>query len=129
MIEVRWFDDEQTIIIYEVCCNWGRGEIFSAFQRGSELYQSVNYDVDTIFLLENVKRPPQALQRLGKILHKTRPLNLGFCVVISDDPIIQNIAKIGLSVWENSSIQYAVASSISDALSKIEASKPEEIRV
>ncbi len=43
LVTVKWLDDTQTILCYDLFKNWTWDEMFSAFATGQEMIGSVNH--------------------------------------------------------------------------------------
>jgi hypothetical protein len=115
-IQVSWYNEEKTIIIWKFIGDWNWQDYHTAINRAVVMLKGVDHMVDSIMDLEhNRALPPDALIE-GKRWFVVAPDNFGITVVARANRLIQTIALTIGSVYKQFGSKIMTAPTVEDAV-------------
>lgn len=88
-IQVRWDNDEKTVICYSFEGRWTWDELHDAIAESRRLLDAVDYKVNTIAdMRQSTILPPSLLSNARAIMSGSHP-NEGFTVVVGSNKLVQ----------------------------------------
>jgi|GEM_PF-1943173 len=82
-IEVKWKDNEKTIVLLNFAKNWAWSDVPEARQLGEDLMKSVDHIVDTIVDIHIVDRVPPGSLSVWRGMQNARLRNEGITVIVT----------------------------------------------
>ena len=124
-IDVRWYDDEETIVCYEFTGRWTLEELYTAIDRAHELGASRDYTVDMIVDLLGSQRTPRNVLSIVSYASRKKLLNIGAVVLLTRDRVIRSVAGVVIRLTPLRG-EYKFAATLEEALDIIERSRTVE---
>lgn len=120
-ITVYWYDETRRILYYSFKDRWTWEEYFIALARGRSLMKSAGQLVCTINDLQQTDYlPDDFIEKAGDV-SRTRPLNSGVSVYISQSPFFAAIYQVLCGLYPETPIRYPLVTTEEEALQKIAA--------
>jgi hypothetical protein len=88
-IEVRWDDEQKSIIRWTFPKQWTWDEFYSALQGSRALVRQQNHIVDVIVDMSISELFPRNLMTQSQVTLQTSSLNIGIIVVIGWNPLLR----------------------------------------
>lgn len=122
-LTVDWYDEQQTILQYDVYGFWTWEDVVKAFQRRSELIDELNRPdviVDVIVDLQDLEHiPHHAVSRLGGIIKANYRPQIGISVIVTPNRLLWTMVSILRATFPQTK-NYCSTHSIHEALVIIE---------
>lgn len=114
-VHLDWFDDDHTILIYQLETNWNWDTFYPAFQRALELEQAAAHRVDVIIHMPPTFRlPPSAITNLLSIARK-QPANVSLSVFVTSSTMVQSFYEVARRLSPTIAKDYRFADSLQAA--------------
>lgn len=98
---VRWYNDERTIVLFELAAPWTWDEYHTSIKKIDDLIDEVNHQVDVISDLTNIGRlPPDTLLQMGTASFAQPNSNLRYSIIVGMLPGIKTIIDLGARVFD-----------------------------
>ena len=93
--ELSWLDAEETIVLLRIVQPWGWPEFDECLRRSHDMARSKKYVVDTIIVMGEGFRPPDAnLLTHARSLYADIPPNTGLTVVVGANHFVKAVIGI-----------------------------------
>lgn len=120
-VSVHWYDETRRILRYTFGGVWTWEEYFTALARGRSLMKAAGHTICTINDFQQTEYlPADFIERAGDV-SRTRPLNFGISVYISQSPFFADIYAVLCSIYPETSVRYPLVATEDEALEKIAA--------
>ncbi len=94
-IEVKWFDEEETLLLIEPANPWGWPDFYVAINQAQTMIRSKNHTVDVIFDLAGDFRLPNAsLLSPLRSVYTASPENVGNRILVGANLFIEQVVSI-----------------------------------
>jgi hypothetical protein len=127
-VQVRWYDDAQTIVLYEIEGNWTWDELYPEYRRAIQMEKSVPHRVDVLIDVRRSGRLPLNVLTHMKNFSDRQPENIGLSVVISQSQFIRALYQAGCRFYSGIGRYFSVAPSTEAALGMIAAARGEPVK-
>jgi hypothetical protein len=118
--KVSWYDDEETIVMYEPINPWTWEEFVDAIRRGQDMMRGKPHFVDTIYNLHPpIKMPSTSALGYFRDVYATDPENSGINAVIGATSFVETLVGVITGVMGGSS-RFKFVSGMEEALAVIE---------
>jgi len=118
-LTVEWYDEQKTILLYDIYGSWTWEDVVRAFNRRSALIEELNRPavvVDVLVDLSQVDQVPRhAVSRLGGIIKANHRPEIGISVVITPNRLIWTMVSILRATFPQAK-NYCASHSIPEAL-------------
>lgn len=119
-VTVRWLDEQQTIVLYELSEDWTWSELYPAFEQALDMEHSVQHRVDVILELPPLLGiPPNAVSNIINIAQK-QPANLRLSVFLTRRGYIKALLNVAAHLSPTVHDFYRFAETVDDAVALIE---------
>jgi hypothetical protein len=122
-VQVKWADENHSIIVYDFERGWSWTEIFAALKQGGELAASVVHRVDVIMDLSNANTVPNgAITQLRHSYNNRKVNNMGVTVLIGTNTFWEKLITVTnrLAGSASEAWQLEFADSVPEAFTLIE---------
>jgi hypothetical protein len=120
-IEVKWYDAEQTVILYDFSEHWTWDEMYAAVEQVTAMIASVPHRVDSIMNLTRTSIVPTGAIGHVKSLSGAIQPNFGIGVVLSRNTFIKTIFQMFSKLYPKQGSRFAVVESEEQGLAMIQA--------
>ena len=117
-ITVRWYDDQQTAILYDVTDRWNWTDVADSIQEAIRLLDSVDH---AVHLLVDVRSSttipplnPSGLQRVANAPTMNHP-NTGLVILIGPGPLIKILFDMFSRIYPRTAVLYQVVPTMEEA--------------
>jgi hypothetical protein len=115
-----WYDEEETIILYEPVDPWTWEEFVDAIRRGQAMQRTKDHIVDIIYQLhEPIRMPSSSALSHFRDVYATDPENSGINTVIGASSFVESLVGITTSVMGGKG-RFRFVSNMEEALAEIE---------
>jgi hypothetical protein len=119
-IQIRWFDDEKRILLYEFVGVWTWEDLYAVLKQATEMSLSVNHPVDAIVdLTRNGSTPMGALLNLRQIT-SWETVTWNTAVLIGANVITRGVVATFRGLYPRSGARVHTANSFPEAVEIIE---------
>ena len=101
-IEVRWDDEQKSIIRWTFPKQWTWDEFYSALQGSRAMVRGENHIVDVIVDMTVSELFPRNLLTQGQVTMQTSSLNIGIIVVVGWNPLLRTAFNSFQRVYRSS---------------------------
>jgi hypothetical protein len=122
-VRVRWFNDAQTILVYEFEGNWTWDEFYPAYQRVLEMTRDIPHRIDVLLDLRRAGRLPLNLLTHVRNISDKQTSNAGLSVIVTNSQFIRAMYQTGCKFYNRIQHYFGVANSIEEALTLFEAAR------
>ena len=119
-VSVKWFNPEQTIVLYTLEGHWTWNELYPEYDKAIEMEEGVSHRVDVMIdMRKSTGVPLSALTHLKNISDK-QPENIGVSVIVTTNRLVLTLYRAGCRFHTNIERYFAVAATEGEALQIIE---------
>jgi hypothetical protein len=120
-----WYDEEETIILYEPVDPWTWEEFVDAIRRGQDMMRDKPHFVDTIYNLHPpIKMPSTSALGYFREVYATDPENSGINAVIGASAFVESLVGVTTTVMGGRS-RFKFVSNMEEAAAEIEKARAE----
>jgi hypothetical protein len=127
-VQVRWYDEAQTIVLYEIQGNWTWDELYPEYTRAIQMEKSVPHRVDVLIDMRRSGRLPLNVLTHMKRFSDHQPYNIGLSIVITESQFVRALYQAGCKFYSGIGRYFAVAPSPEEALAMIAAARSEPVK-
>ncbi|MBC8100882.1 MAG: hypothetical protein H7Y11_15690 [Armatimonadetes bacterium] len=125
-VEVRWYDPEQTIILWKLIGRWTWEEFYPVYDQAIALRQSVSHRTDSITDFTHTSHlPPHIITHSKAIAQRRIKYDMGMNVFITYNTLLVRMFKISLTVYPFIGRNYRIVNTEAEALALIYALRAE----
>ncbi|MFN8375087.1 MAG: hypothetical protein U0694_19700 [Anaerolineae bacterium] len=118
-VRVYWDNDEKKIIWYVLEGRWTWPEFYAAYNEALELESSVSHRFHCIMDLRQAIGMPANILMHVKNLTDRQPDNIGITVMVTYEPFIYSLYRIGVKFYSKIEQYYTIVPTLEQAYVKI----------
>jgi hypothetical protein len=115
-VDVRWQNEEQTIIYYRFKPGWSWEDIHEAFEVFYEMVTPVTHQVNVVMDFTGASMIPQgALSRIRWAFNNPKPDHIGLTVVVAPSSFFQALMGLAQKMWGSTANKWMMTFVTSEA--------------
>jgi hypothetical protein len=92
--EIRWDNDEESILLMRVTGEWSLGDYYMRYLEGKIMMEAVEYPVFLILDMTDSARIPSRMMSTASFSKKNRAKNLEFTVFVGASLFVRTLAEV-----------------------------------
>jgi hypothetical protein len=126
-VNICWFNENQTILVYEFTGNWTWNEFYPQYQQVMEMTRDIPHRIDVLLDMRRAGRLPLNILTHVRNISDRQTANAGLSVIVTNSQFIRAMYQAGCKFYGGIQHYFGVATSIEEAIAMFEEARQQAV--